>query len=233
MTSPYATGTKFKTKPHPKKIKLPSVPMVLHEHDAEKAGKHYDLRLAGKGDWAIKNFPQNPGEKFLAMRQPTHPLDYYNFEGEIESGYGKGQVRKAYHGKARIKSWDDKKVSFEFNKKKYALINTSNADNKDRWLILMKKNAGEISNDNERLIKALRYDSFADALKDIGIAMQPQTTSQPLYKDCVNSYNTTSSNLRALNPYDGLPEDPYNSANIRAYKDHIYKRDRGENGPNS
>lgn len=72
-------------------------------HNAEKAGRHFDLRVQLKGkavSWAIPmkgirsdivRFPQ-PGEKWMAIRQPDHTVPYMKFEGEIPEGLGKGTV---------------------------------------------------------------------------------------------------------------------------------------------
>ena len=76
----------------------------LQEHDAERAGKHYDLRLidpeTGKAhSWALPaaHLPE-PGKSVLAIQQPTHTEDYAKNFGrartqKIKSGYGKGNVR--------------------------------------------------------------------------------------------------------------------------------------------
>lgn len=68
-------------------------------HDAEKAGKHLDLRLVSpNGDahsWAIPSAElPGPGNKVLAIRQPTHTKEYAAKKGtfKIEEGYGKGTV---------------------------------------------------------------------------------------------------------------------------------------------
>lgn len=76
---------------------------VVHYHEAERAGNHFDLRFVYRRravSWAIpmkgkrdgfNRFPR-PGERWLAVRQPDHNLKYMDFEGEIPSGLGKGKV---------------------------------------------------------------------------------------------------------------------------------------------
>ncbi len=76
---------------------------VVHEHVAEKAGRHFDLRVEIDGEavsWAVpmkgtrshlSRFPK-PGETWLAVRQPDHTVSYMSFEGNIPEGYGKGDV---------------------------------------------------------------------------------------------------------------------------------------------
>lgn len=68
-------------------------------HEAEKAGRHLDLRLVSPDNdahsWAIPagELPK-PGHKVLAIKQPTHTKEYAARKGtfQIEEGYGKGTV---------------------------------------------------------------------------------------------------------------------------------------------
>lgn len=77
---------------------------TLHEHFAERAGRHFDLRL-GDGmhahSWALREMPR-PGERKGAFQQPTHTMRYMDFQGVIEDGYGKGRVRLARREKAEV-----------------------------------------------------------------------------------------------------------------------------------
>jgi hypothetical protein len=81
---------------------------VIHEHHAEKAGLHYDLRLVDPAthiahSWAIRNLPINTsGQKALAVRQPDHTEKYTKFEGILTDGYGKGIVKIYKAGKAEV-----------------------------------------------------------------------------------------------------------------------------------
>ena len=89
------------------------IPRVHHEkpevwhisaqlHDAAVAGRHLDLRLIDPNDiahsWAIPaaKLPA-PGEKVLALRQPSHTKEYSARKGtfEIGEGYGKGTVQSS------------------------------------------------------------------------------------------------------------------------------------------
>jgi len=74
--------------------------MAVQLHEAERAGKHIDLRLvdpSGRAhSWALpKGTLPKPGEKVLAVQQPTHTGEYASRQGEFEipEGYGKGTVR--------------------------------------------------------------------------------------------------------------------------------------------
>ena len=72
---------------------------AAQRHDAEKAGPHIDLRLVdpegNAHSWAIpKGRLPTPGERLLAVIQPTHTREYAALKGEfvIPEGYGKGRV---------------------------------------------------------------------------------------------------------------------------------------------
>jgi len=89
---------------------------VLQRHEAKRAGLHFDLRLGdpatGYGhSWAIRRFPK-PGEKVLAVQQPTHTIGYFDFAGKIESGYGAGKVSKVERSKTEIIESSDNKIKF-------------------------------------------------------------------------------------------------------------------------
>lgn len=119
------------------------VPYFVQEHDAERAGKHFDMRL-GSSDgrellsWALKKGVPNAGQKYKAIRQPAHSPEYGHWEGKIESGYGKGTVKSKEKGKAYIVDADGDHISFvtahsryperfrlQKTKKGWLLINTT------------------------------------------------------------------------------------------------------------
>jgi hypothetical protein len=95
---------------------------ALQRHLAERAGEHLDLRLGDPEtghahSWALRQLPA-PGEKRLAVQQPTHTVDYMNFTGAIESGYGKGQVALDQRGKTEVVRSSDDHVRFNLYKGK-------------------------------------------------------------------------------------------------------------------
>jgi len=116
------------------------VPFVVQRHDAARAGRHYDLRIADPDtgmahSWALRHIP-SPGEKRLAIQQPTHTIPYMNFEGDIPKGYGAGKVVKHKEGPAEILHSDNNKIKFNLypgsDTEEYSLIRT----NGNKWLIL-------------------------------------------------------------------------------------------------
>lgn len=73
--------------------------LAEQKHEALRAGTHLDLRLVDPEghahSWAIpKGTLPAPGQKVLAIQQPTHSAAYSARRGEFEitEGYGKGRV---------------------------------------------------------------------------------------------------------------------------------------------
>ena len=85
--------------PKVKKTEPQTWGMATQLHEAERAGRHIDLRLvdqAGKAhSWALpKAELPKPGEKVLVVQQPTHTAEYAARKGSflLPEGYGKGKV---------------------------------------------------------------------------------------------------------------------------------------------
>jgi DNA ligase D-like protein (predicted 3'-phosphoesterase) len=95
---------------------------VVHEHHATHL--HWDLRLeldAVLKSWAVpKDPPAEAGIKRLAIQVEDHPLNYIDFEGVIEEGYGKGAVKIWDEGALEVESRAKNKIVFYLHGKKLA-----------------------------------------------------------------------------------------------------------------
>lgn len=94
---------------------------VVHDHSAERRGRHYDLRLGDPDtghahSWALPAKWPKPGERAWAIKQPTHTLSYMDFEGRIPEGYGKGDVSKLMRDRVEIVKSSPDHVSFNVYK---------------------------------------------------------------------------------------------------------------------
>jgi len=132
------------------------VKYVVQEHNAKRAGRHFDLRLVLKDkkgretsvSWAIPmkgkragplRFPK-PGEKWAAIRQPDHDVEYNDFEGTIPDGeLGAGTVKIWASGTADVHKIEDGHVHLKIlsgpAKGSYVLVSTKGT----QGLILSKK----------------------------------------------------------------------------------------------
>jgi DNA ligase D-like protein (predicted 3'-phosphoesterase) len=125
---------------------------------------HYDLRLEVDGvlaSWAVPKGPStNPADKRLAMRTEDHPMEYLEFEGVIPKGeYGAGPVivwdRGVFENISETRS--GQKLTLEEALEKgdikvfllgekirgpYALVRTSDAGDREQWLLIKKRGEG-------------------------------------------------------------------------------------------
>lgn len=111
----------------------------IQKHKADKAGLHYDFRLSDGSkaySWAIRKGIPEPGEKRLAVEQPTHDPSYMSYAGTIQDGYGKGDVELSHLGKVRLIESTPNKVKFVMLSKRIPeelnLIRT----NDNQWLMI-------------------------------------------------------------------------------------------------
>lgn len=120
----FAPGIPASRKTHP----IPELPeptdwdLVVQQHNARRAGPHWDLRLVDPAtqyahSFAVpkQRFPSDKERMLLAIQTPTHTADYaYNYQGGIPWGtYGAGSVTKMLQEKVRILASSPNKVLFE------------------------------------------------------------------------------------------------------------------------
>jgi bifunctional non-homologous end joining protein LigD len=110
------------------------------EHDAKRAGKHFDLRfkMPDSNNWASfavrKGVPIQSGQKVLAVRTHDHSRKDALMTGEIKSGYGAGKLKKWDSGKCEILKYKTSSMSIIFKGSKvkglYHLVSTGVIDKK-------------------------------------------------------------------------------------------------------
>ena len=137
----------------------------FQKHSA--TSEHYDLRLEVDGvlaSWAIPKGPSlDPRDKRLAMRTEDHPMQYLEWEGVIAEGsYGAGPMivwdRGVFQNISETRRGEpmeldeaiekgDVKVFMLGEKIKgaYALVRTGPAGDREKWLLIKKRdeNAGD------------------------------------------------------------------------------------------
>lgn len=121
------------------KVKGQEWTFSVQQHDANRAGRHLDLRLTdNKGrahSWAMRGELPAPGQKTKVIMQPTHRGDYATWEGTIPEGYGAGKVALRSTGQVDVLEAGPSKVTFVIPESRtpseYSLIHM---DGKD-WLL--------------------------------------------------------------------------------------------------
>jgi DNA ligase D-like protein (predicted 3'-phosphoesterase) len=120
---------------------------VVQEHFASH--HHFDFRLEMDNvlkSWAVpKGIPEHWGIKNLAVEVEDHPLDYADFQGEIQEGqYGAGKVKQWDKSEYTLVEKDKKKIIVGLRgrklKGKYVILLFKKEKNRNLWLIFKKKN---------------------------------------------------------------------------------------------
>ena len=120
--------------------------MVIQEHNALRAGLHWDLRFEDKiKDKKILKSFVIPKHKFpvctdqiLALQVEDHAWSYRNFEGELGPGYGQGSVKMVFNNKVEIEKFEKKKIIFEYEGKKYQIYKCGWIANENAFMIKRK-----------------------------------------------------------------------------------------------
>jgi DNA ligase D-like protein (predicted 3'-phosphoesterase) len=116
--------------------------MVIQEHNAVKAGLHWDLRFEHNGvlqSWVIpKAHLPEAKQQLLAMEVADHPLSWGSFDGEIKEGYGKGMVKLIQNSPVNINDYTEKKITFQYEDINYVLYKAPFLKGKGTWLIKQK-----------------------------------------------------------------------------------------------
>ena len=141
-TAEYALGIPDRKRVVPIKEHTGRAHLTIHSHHANRAGHHYDVRVAlGDQDahsWATRRLPE-PGETVLAKQQPTHTRAYMDWSGTIPKGYGAGKV--AIHQKGDVDVVESGAHKIVFNRHEgrktheYVLIRTR-PENPADWLMM-------------------------------------------------------------------------------------------------
>lgn len=120
----YAPGIPQKDKYH----ELPSIKepttweFGIHDHAADRRGRHFDLRLGDPEtshahSWAMLPKLPEPGESTIVIEQPTHTLQYMDWQGSIPKGtYGAGNVKLHQRHKTEIVNSRPGHISFNIYK---------------------------------------------------------------------------------------------------------------------
>lgn len=126
-----------------------TVRLVIQEHDAKRAGKHYDLRIHLDGRAVSFAVPKarlpEIGERLLAVRTPDHIEEYSDFEGRIPDGQmGAGTVRKVFDGHVDLLKSDDVGLHLRVHdegagrSRDFVLVRTPRGKH-DHWLLTQKR----------------------------------------------------------------------------------------------
>lgn len=162
--------------PLPDKAKEPKWTMSVQEHEAQRAGKHWDFRLVDPHtgfahSWAVPK-AQFPGTRpVLAIQTPTHTSNYaLNFGKDkpqkIQEGYGAGTVKIKHQAPVNVVQSSKDKLKFERTDTSEMLTLFRTKDNK--WLL--KKGS---------TMHPLRNLGYCSALEKLGLAKTVMTDPSP------------------------------------------------------
>jgi hypothetical protein len=136
--------------------------LVIQEHDAARAGLHWDVRFEHhKGDTQQyddmrpntneptkskftrvlrslvipKHRLPERGERLLVIGVEDHPWEYRDFEGEIKEGYGRGMVKLLHSDYTLVEDYSKNKIVFTYEGERYKIYAAPWMKAKNRYLI--------------------------------------------------------------------------------------------------
>lgn len=115
---------------------------------------HFDYRIGnsdtGLISWATKHPVPKPGERISLFQQPVHDHDYKDFQGKIESGYGKGEVKTNTLGRVLITKVTPDSLQYTVadkrNPQRYVILKPKGWDN---WLLINNTKTKPLPYDKE------------------------------------------------------------------------------------
>ena len=139
----YQAKRDFDITPEPKGMEAKSNKhrYTIQHHTADVAGEHFDLRLENDqgvlSSWSVpKHHLPAKNERLLAIKTEDHPVDYVDFSGTIEEGYGKGKIKVVSTGKTYIPiEWNRNTIKFELPEGRFTLRHTEGKN----WLLMRTK----------------------------------------------------------------------------------------------
>ena len=127
--------------------------MIIQEHDAVKAGLHWDLRFEKEytdknspmyGEKVLRSFaipkhklPEGK-EQILALSVEDHAWQWQYFEGNIGPGYGEGSVKCLFRDQVEVDRFDEDKIIFEYKNNKYQIHKAPWMKNNKAFIIIKK-----------------------------------------------------------------------------------------------
>lgn len=135
--------------------------LIIQEHNADKAGFHWDIRFESSGELdsyihkrnnnssepmntssekVLRSFciPKhrlpNDNERLLCIPTEDHPWEYKDFDGVIKSGYGAGDVKLLFNDYIEVPVFNESKIEFIYNNIRYKMFAF-----KDKFLITKLK----------------------------------------------------------------------------------------------
>lgn len=126
---------------------------VVQEHNARRAGRHFDVRLGDKErglySWATRKGLPEAGKPVALFRQPLHSHEYKDWEGDIEQGYGAGNVRQAEAGRALVTESSPEGFSFATDKGRWRMVPPTKPD--EGWLVIRAGDPPPIKHTKEHM----------------------------------------------------------------------------------